>query len=62
MSGISSRELGEREPGLPQAPVGLDLGARTTAETAVSIVAGVILARDGRAGAALGGTDGRIGW
>jgi xanthine dehydrogenase accessory factor len=41
-------------------PTGLDLGARSAAETAVSIVAEIIAERSGRSAAPLATTTGRI--
>lgn len=54
-AGLTDDELGR-----VRGPVGLDLGARTPAETAVSIVAEVLARRGDRDGAALAATAGRI--
>jgi xanthine dehydrogenase accessory factor len=56
------REVGmtETEIGRLRSPVGLDLGARTPEETAVSIAAELIQLRWGGTGQALTNTDGRI--
>lgn len=56
-----------REAGVPateverlHAPCGLDLGARTPEETAISVLAEIVAARTGRSGAQLTGTSGPI--
>ncbi|MBL0888353.1 XdhC family protein, partial [Myceligenerans indicum] len=55
-------EAGVREDELARlhSPIGLDLGARTPEETAVSIAAEIVSARWGGSGHALTETDGRI--
>jgi xanthine dehydrogenase accessory factor len=58
---LEAAGLSEAELAALHGPVGLDLGARTPAETAVSIVAQVIAARAGRAATALAAGEGRIG-
>jgi xanthine dehydrogenase accessory factor len=49
--------LSERELTRLRSPIGLDLGARTSEETAVSIAAEIIAARQGGTGAPLTGSD-----
>ncbi|MEU1462897.1 XdhC/CoxI family protein [Streptomyces sp. NPDC005727] len=50
--GVSARELARL-----RSPIGLDLGARTPQETALSIVAEIVAARRGGTGVPLTGTD-----
>ncbi|HWB37194.1 MAG TPA: XdhC family protein, partial [Rugosimonospora sp.] len=52
--------LGEEELSRLASPVGLDLGARTPEETAVSVAAEIISTRWGGSGRRLGTLDGRI--
>lgn len=56
------RELGisEKDLGRLSAPCGLDLGARTPEETAVSILAEIVAERTGRRGGRLAETTGQI--
>jgi xanthine dehydrogenase accessory factor len=42
-------------------PIGLDLGGRTPAETALSIIAEVVAVKNGRSGGSLRAAQGRIG-
>jgi xanthine dehydrogenase accessory factor len=52
--------LGEAELARLRSPIGLDLGASTPQETAVSILAEVLSAKRGTSGRPLGSTAGRI--
>ncbi|MCX7619605.1 MAG: XdhC family protein [Acidimicrobiales bacterium] len=56
------REVGVDEVALERvmAPIGLDIGARTPEETAISICAEIIRLRSGRSGCSLRDTDGAI--
>ena len=59
---VALRELGVSDEAIErvQAPLGLDLGARTPEETAVSIMGQIIALRSGRAGGHLSSSSGRI--
>ncbi len=57
---LRERGLADSDLARIHSPCGLDVGARTPAETAISILAEVISARSGRAGASLGETEGPI--
>ncbi|MFI1534906.1 XdhC family protein [Streptomyces anandii] len=52
--------LGERELSRLRSPIGLDLGARTPEETALSIAAEIVAARHGGTGVPLTGSDAPI--
>jgi len=54
-AGISAAQLGRLH-----APIGLDIGARTPEETAVSVCAEIITLRTGRSGSSLAATSGPI--
>jgi xanthine dehydrogenase accessory factor len=60
MKRLREAGLAEEELAGLASPIGLDLGARTPEETAVSIAAEIIAARWGGGGARLAATDGRI--
>ena len=60
LAGLRAAGLGPGELARLSSPIGLDLGARTPEETAVSIVAEVTALRWGGSGARLGSTAGRI--
>ncbi|MEU5841356.1 XdhC family protein [Rhodococcus sp. NPDC047139] len=60
MARLRETELTEEELGRLSSPIGLDLGARTPEETAVSIAAEIIALRWGGGGRRLADTDGPI--
>ncbi len=60
MARLREAGLTEEELGRLSSPIGLDLGARTPEETAVSIAAEIIALRWGGTGDRLGGREGRI--
>lgn len=60
MRRLREQGLTEEELGTLRSPIGLDLGARTPEETAVSIVAEIVAARRGGSGVPLSQSDGPI--
>lgn len=57
---LREKGLGDDEIDRLSSPIGLDLGARTPEETAVSIAAEIVASRWGGSGRRLAATDGRI--
>ncbi|MBY4212504.1 XdhC family protein [Rhodococcus fascians] len=60
LQSLRDRGLGQQELERLRSPIGLDLGARTPDETAVSIAAEILANRYSRSARALSDTDGRI--
>lgn len=60
MARLRDAGLGEEELGRLSSPIGLDLGARTPEETAISIAAEIVAGRWGGSGERLAFLDGRI--
>ena len=60
MARLREAGLSDDEIALVSSPIGLDLGARTPEETAISIAAEIIAGRWGGTGERLAGTEGRI--
>ena len=54
-AGLTDQHLGRL-----RSPIGLDIGARTPEETAISVVSEIIALRTGRGAQALSGTEGPI--
>ena len=60
MDRLREAGLGDDELGRLRSPIGLDLGARTPEETAISIAAEIVAGRWGGSGEPLGVLSGRI--
>jgi xanthine/CO dehydrogenase XdhC/CoxF family maturation factor len=60
VASLRDRGVGEQQIARLHSPIGLDLGASTPEETAVSILAEVLAARTGATAGSLRGTSGSI--